>query len=143
VDDRDQNGWTVTPVGRSGRVKVTLDVGPRPLVAELTDEELMKVRSILADALEAAERNEHSRIKLRDALRAAIGRDPFSTADREGERDNQGLFPPWLGLIFILFGAGFAIRNTNVWLQIAGVVFAMITLVDVSRQGVRHMKRRA
>lgn len=143
MDDRDQSGWTATAAGRPGRVKVTLDCGPRALMAELTDDEIIKVRSALDDAAEAAGRNQYSGIKLRDALRAAIGRDPFTSTAREGARDGQGLLPAWLGLIFVIFGAGFAIRNHHILVQIARVVFAMIALVDVVRHGVRSLRRRA
>jgi hypothetical protein len=46
---------------------------------------------ILAYAVAAQERADYSRIKLRDALRAAIGTDPFTQVTRENERDHQGL----------------------------------------------------
>jgi hypothetical protein len=143
VDDRSEGGLTVTPVGRADRVKVTLEVGPRPLVAEVTDAQFSKIRGILADAVAAQERDDYSRIKLRDALRAAIGSDPFTQVTREDERDHQGLFPPWLGPILIVVGAGFAIEHTNILLRIAGILFALLALADVVRHGIRHWRGRS
>lgn len=142
MDDHGDGGWTVTSAGRAGRVEVTLDVGPRPLRAQFTDEEFENVRSTLDDAVEAARRNEYSRIKLRDGLRAAIGHDPFTTVPHEDAQEDPGMFPVWLGIIFTLFGLGFAIRNTNIWLQIMGCAFAAVTLADVVRHGVRYLRGR-
>ncbi len=141
MDERAENGWTATPAGRSGRVTVTLDAGPRPLVAELTEAELEKVRAVLTGAVEAARRDDYSRIRLREALRAAIGRDPFTTAPRDDSRGGQPFFSPWLGVIFVFSGVGFAVRNTD-WLRLAGIVFALIALGDVVRHGVRHVRQR-
>jgi len=134
VDDRSRAGLIVTPIGRRGRVRVTLEVGPRPLVAVLSAEQFDRIRGILADAVEAQARDNYSRIRLRDALRAAIGSDLFTQVTRE----EQGLFSPWLGMFFVFVGAGFAIEHTTVWLRIAGILFAVLALTDVAR----HWRRR-
>jgi hypothetical protein len=121
---------------------VTLLVGTRPLAAELTDKELEKVKDVLDEAVEAARSGEYSRIKLRDALRTAIGNDPFTTAPRKSVRNEAGIVPLWLGIIFVFFGLGFAIGNDNIWLQIAGCAFAMIALADVVWHGISSLRSR-
>jgi hypothetical protein len=128
--------WEAVPAGRAGAVRVTVPVGPRPLVARLTPDELAAARPILDEAVEAQRRNEYSRVQFAEALRVAIGRDPFRQARGAG----QGLLPVRAdaGLAFI--GLVFAVSSDEVWRRVTGCAVAVICLADLAVHALRRFR---
>jgi hypothetical protein len=128
--------WTVAKSG-SGTVQVTLRIGPpRPLVAVLTEAELVSVANVMPAVAEAVGRGEFSRIQLATMFRTAIGRDPFRQAATAERRPVHTAW--WADVAYIVVGLGFAAGHSNLWLRLAGWALAGIALGDL----VRHVWRR-
>jgi hypothetical protein len=121
-------------------VAVTLAVGPRPLVATLTQQDLERVKDILDDTVQADRRGEYSRIKLGSAMRAAIGHDPFTPSAKSSAKKDAAIFPVALAVTFVAFGFGFAVSHSSIWLQLVGYGFAAIAAADLIGRFVRHFR---
>lgn len=115
-----------------------LRAGPRPLVARLTRAELARVTDILDEAVAAWQRDDYSRIRLGTALREAIGRDPFRSPDRDGDRS---FLPWWRAGLYLVFGVGFAVRHFPGWLQLAGWGMVAVVVTDLVQRA-RWWRRR-
>ena len=140
VDTPDVAAWAVTRAGRT-EVEVLLRVGPRELVGRLTREELARVTDVLDAAVAAERRNDYSRVRLGDGLRAAIGRDPFRSPGRVAA-EGEAFLPWWRALVFLVLGAGFALRHLDDWWQLFGWSVVAVALTDLVQHGLWWHRRR-
>ncbi|GIE31412.1 hypothetical protein Ait01nite_044570 [Actinoplanes italicus] len=131
-------GWRSAPMGRA--VLVVLEAAPRPLQSVLTEDELDRLRPVLDATVEAARAGEFSRIRLRDAARDAIGRDPFSQV--EPEKDDDGGW--WWPALLIVGGLmGVLSPDRPMWLRVIGGLVLAAGLDEVFQQLRRLRRRRA
>jgi hypothetical protein len=129
-------GWRSAPMGRA--VLVVLEAAPRPLQSVLTADELDRLRPVLDATVEAARAGEFSRIRLRDAARDAIGRDPFSQV--EPEKDDGG--GRWWPALLIVGGLmGVLSPDRPMWLRVIGGLVLAAGLYEVFQQ-LRSLRRR-
>ena len=129
-------GWRSAPLGRA--VLVVLEAGPRPLEAVLTPAELDRLRPVLDAAGVAARDGGFSRIRLRDAARDAIGRDPFRQAASDDDEESG----PWWPIMMIFFGLTGALSpDRPLWQRIVAGLFLAGGLVE-SVQRLRRLRRR-
>ncbi|MBO3738733.1 hypothetical protein [Actinoplanes flavus] len=126
--------WRSAPLGRA--TLVVLEAGPRPLEAVLTADELDRLRPVLEETAAAARDGEFSRIRLRDAARAAIGRDPFSQAATEDSADR------WRPAVMFLVGL-IALLDPDhpLWIRVIGGLFLAGAVANLVRL-LRHLRRR-
>jgi hypothetical protein len=129
-------GWRSAPMGRA--VLVVLEAAPRPLQAVLTRDELDRLRPVLDATAGAARAGEFSRVRLRDAARDAIGRDPFSQVDSD-EDDGGGR---WWPVLMIVGGlTGVLSPGRPLWLRVIGGLLLAAGVWEVA-QRLRGLRRR-
>ncbi|MDI6100061.1 hypothetical protein QLQ12_15775 [Actinoplanes sp. NEAU-A12] len=132
------DGWRSAPLGRA--VLVVLDAGPRPLEAVLTPAELDRLRPVLDAAGASARDGEFSRIRLRDAARDAIGRDPFRQAATDDDEDGRWWWPA------LMIGAGLMgvlTEDRPLWQRVIGGLLLALGAVELIRKVRRLLRRRA
>jgi hypothetical protein len=132
-------GWRSAPMGRA--VLVVLEAAPRPLQAVLTRDELDRLRPVLDATAEAARAGEFSRVRLRDAAREAIGRDPFSQASSGDDDDDGGRWWPALMIVGGLMGT--LSPERPMWLRVIGGLFLAFGVYEVIQRFRRMRRRRA
>lgn len=130
------DGWRSAPLGRA--VLVVVDAGPRPLEAVLTPAELDRLRPVLDATAVAARDGGFSRIRLRDAARDAIGRDPF----HQTGPDDDGV--GWWPALMIFFGL-FGVLDTDrpLWVRLLAGVLLVYAGTQLFQQFRRLRRRRA
>ncbi|GAB1644314.1 hypothetical protein [Krasilnikovia sp. MM14-A1259] len=131
--------WAISSSGASGMVVLILRAGPRPLVAAVSEAELVSVRTLLPEVAEAVQCGEFSRVRLGSAFRNSIGRDPFRQVTVAPPQ--RGLFAWWLDCAYAVVGLSFAAGNGNTWLRFAGYAFAVVALGDLVGYGWRWLRR--
>jgi hypothetical protein len=130
-------GWRSAPMGRA--FLIVLEAAPRPLLSVLTEDELDRLRPVLDATVEAARAGEFSRIRLRDAARDAIGRDPFSQV--EPETDEGGRW--WPALLIVSGLVGVLSPDRPMWLRMIGGLVLAAGLYEVLQRLRRLRRRRA
>ena len=134
-------GWRSAPMGRA--VLVVLEAAPRPLQSVLTEDELDRLRPVLDATVEAARAGEFSRIRLRDAARDAIGRDPFSQVEPESDDDGGGGGRWWPALLILSGLMGVLSPDRPMWLRVIGGLVLAAGLYEVVQRLRRLRRRRA
>ncbi|GAA2522368.1 hypothetical protein Ahu01nite_068500 [Winogradskya humida] len=128
--------WEAVPRGKG--FVVTIHAGPRPHVARLSAEELEIVRPILDETVEAGGRNEFSRVQFADALRVAIGRDPFRQVGRGGAAWRTAR----LDIAGVVIGLIFANSDDVRWRQLTGYAVAAFCFAHLCWLTIRVLLRR-
>ncbi|MEU4623694.1 hypothetical protein AB0G04_27460 [Actinoplanes sp. NPDC023801] len=130
-------GWRSAPMGRA--VLVVIEAAPRPLQGVLTQAELDRLRPVLDATVDAAREGEFSRIRLRDAARDAIGRDPFRQAESEDDDGDR-----WWPSLMILGGLMACLSpDRPLWLRVVGGLVLVAGLFEVIQLLRRTRRRRA
>ncbi|MFI5932273.1 hypothetical protein [Actinoplanes sp. NPDC051494] len=129
--------WDAAPAGKAGTVVVTVPVGPRPLVARLSADELVTVRSILDEVVDAYRRDEYTRAGFADAMRVAIGRDPF----RQARAPGTGPLPVRPGAAVAFAALVFAVQSGEMWRQVAGYTVAGLCLAVLAVQALLRTRQ--
>jgi hypothetical protein len=131
-------GWRSAAMGRA--VLVVLEAAPRPLQGVLTQAELDRLRPVLDATVEAAREGEFSRVRLRDAAREAIGRDPFSQASTDDD-DDGGRW--WPALVIVGGLMGVLSPDRPMWLRVVSGLFLAFGAYEVVQRLRRLRRRRA